>query len=320
MASEIHKKRTGKGFKISEEIVMKEEMYEEEEDDLPRQFRNLTLHLPANSPVLANRLNAYVSTQVAMHSALAAREREVEKQFAEQFPDYQAALSRGQQSAYTPPFPNDLQRHTSSPASSHFPHHRHSMDVAMSQNPSPVVRHASLDGVFPSGSAMGQADSPDSDRTPMPRSPQHQHQVMDNSMTYLMPTSSPMSSSKYFTAELPNDIKQLANLDWNDPLTPALYGVNSSVADGDGPPGNSLGWMNYLDPAATTAGSDGFISIKAPPATSSADYFNSTSHPTSQLLELPGGQSTIGTPGGGAGGDPWDIWIDSESYGPDGAH
>ncbi|RFU78277.1 hypothetical protein TARUN_3955 [Trichoderma arundinaceum] len=36
MASEIHKKRTGKGFRITEAIVLKEEMYEEEDCDLPR--------------------------------------------------------------------------------------------------------------------------------------------------------------------------------------------------------------------------------------------------------------------------------------------
>lgn len=33
-ASEIHKKRTGKGFRITEQDVMNEEMYEEEDDDL----------------------------------------------------------------------------------------------------------------------------------------------------------------------------------------------------------------------------------------------------------------------------------------------
>ncbi|KAL1905917.1 hypothetical protein Sste5344_008305 [Sporothrix stenoceras] len=40
MASNIHKQRTGRGFKISEEIVLKEDMYEEEDDDLPRLQRN----------------------------------------------------------------------------------------------------------------------------------------------------------------------------------------------------------------------------------------------------------------------------------------
>jgi len=306
MASEIHKKRTGKGFKVSEEIVMKEEMYEEEEDDLPRQFRSLTSHLPSNSPVLASRLNAYVSTQVAMHSALAVREREIEKQFAEQFPHYQAALSQGQQSAYMPPYPSDLQRQTS-PTENRFSHHRHSMDISMAPSPSPTVRHASLDGGEASRPVSVRPESPHSNRTPLAPSSQQQYQAVGDAM----------SSSKYFTAELPNDVKQLASLDWNDPMTPALYGISGSLADGDGNASNTLSWTSFLDPAVTTTSYEQPIQAKVPPAVSSGDYFNGLAHPTSHHLELPGGQSTIGTPGGGVGGDPWDIWIDSDSYGPD---
>lgn len=84
MASEIHKKRTGKGFKITEDIVMREEMYEEEEDDLPRQYRAFAAHLQTGSSDMNTRVNAYVTSQVALASL--ARQQEVDRLFAEQFP------------------------------------------------------------------------------------------------------------------------------------------------------------------------------------------------------------------------------------------
>jgi len=311
MASEIHKKRTGKGFKISEEIVIKEEMYEEEEDDLPRQFRGLTSHLPSSSPAMANRLNAYVSTQVAMHSALAAREQEIEKQFAAQFPEYQASLSRGQQSMYVPPY-NNVQRQ-SSPTTSHFSP-RYSMD-ATSHSPTSAMGPTSIQEGTVSAS-LSSPDSPFSDQTPLAQSPQSQNEPT-NTMVYPVSTLPPMSTSKYFTSELPNEVKQLANLDWNDQTTPALYGFNGSLMDLEATAGTNFNWTNLMEPTTTTLSIDESTLAKAPAL--APDYFNNTSHPITHHLTLPGGDSTIGTPGGGAGGDPWDIWIDSDSYGPDGA-
>ncbi|POR33376.1 Uncharacterized protein TPAR_06428 [Tolypocladium paradoxum] len=92
MASEIHKKRTGKGFRITEEIVMKEEMYEEEEDDLPRSFRLLGPHMKTESPELNARLEAYLSNRMAMSALIARtneewRENEINRLFAQSFPN-----------------------------------------------------------------------------------------------------------------------------------------------------------------------------------------------------------------------------------------
>ncbi|KAG6094470.1 hypothetical protein E4U31_006263 [Claviceps sp. LM219 group G6] len=92
MASEIHKKRTGKGFKITEEIVLKEEMYEEEDDDLPRSYRLLSASMQTSSPEMNARLNAYLSNKVAMSQMLARtndewRENEVNRLFAASFPN-----------------------------------------------------------------------------------------------------------------------------------------------------------------------------------------------------------------------------------------
>lgn len=92
MASEIHKKRTGKGFRISEEIVLKEEMYEEEDDDLPRSYRLLGPSMQTSSPDMNHRVEAYLSNKFAMSAMLARtneewRQNEINKLFAQSFPN-----------------------------------------------------------------------------------------------------------------------------------------------------------------------------------------------------------------------------------------
>lgn len=91
MASDIHKKRTGKGFRITEEIVLKEEMYEEEEDEFPRSYRILANNLHGNGNVSA-RAEAYLSNKMAMSQLLARtneewRENEINRLFAQSFPN-----------------------------------------------------------------------------------------------------------------------------------------------------------------------------------------------------------------------------------------
>ncbi|KAJ3490943.1 hypothetical protein NLG97_g5687 [Lecanicillium saksenae] len=93
MASEIHKRRTGKSFRISEEIVMKEEMYEEEDDDLPRSYRILGPNLQTNSADMNYRVEAYLSNKVAMSAMLARtneewRQNEINQRFAQMFPQH----------------------------------------------------------------------------------------------------------------------------------------------------------------------------------------------------------------------------------------
>ncbi|WPH04356.1 Hypothetical protein R9X50_00724600 [Acrodontium crateriforme] len=69
-ASEIHKKRTGRSLRVTESDVMNEEMYEEEDDDLPAQYRRLTAHLHTQNAQFDRRWQAYLINQVAMRSAL----------------------------------------------------------------------------------------------------------------------------------------------------------------------------------------------------------------------------------------------------------
>lgn len=69
-ASEIHKKRTGRALRVTEQDVVNEEMYEEEDDDLPAQYRRLTAHLQTNSAEFNRKLHAYLATHQAGRQAL----------------------------------------------------------------------------------------------------------------------------------------------------------------------------------------------------------------------------------------------------------
>lgn len=67
-ASEIHKRRTGRSLRVTEQDVINEEMYEEEDDDLPMHYRRLTAHLQTGSADFNRRLAAYLTQQVAMRN------------------------------------------------------------------------------------------------------------------------------------------------------------------------------------------------------------------------------------------------------------
>ncbi|KFY52603.1 hypothetical protein V496_08323 [Pseudogymnoascus sp. VKM F-4515 (FW-2607)] len=69
-ASEIHKRRTGRSLRVSEEDVINEEMYEEEEDDLPHQYRCLTAHLHSQSTDFNHVFSDYLTNHIGMRSAL----------------------------------------------------------------------------------------------------------------------------------------------------------------------------------------------------------------------------------------------------------
>jgi hypothetical protein len=62
-ASEIHKKRTGRALRVTEQDVINEEMYEEEDDDLPTQYQRLNAHLQTTSVMFNKKLHDYIATQ-----------------------------------------------------------------------------------------------------------------------------------------------------------------------------------------------------------------------------------------------------------------
>lgn len=83
-ASEIHKRRTGRSLRVTEQDVINEEMYEEEDDDLPFQYRRLTAHLQTGSADFNRRLAAYLTNQIAMRTAL---DQAINNTYAQQYPN-----------------------------------------------------------------------------------------------------------------------------------------------------------------------------------------------------------------------------------------
>ncbi|MCJ1311013.1 hypothetical protein MMC25_004683 [Agyrium rufum] len=98
-ASEIHKRRTGRSLRVTEQDVINEEMYEEEDDDLPMQYRRLTAHLQTGSADFNRRLAAYLTNHVAMRSAL---DQAITHSYAQQFPN--APQFAHNQPSYPSPF------------------------------------------------------------------------------------------------------------------------------------------------------------------------------------------------------------------------
>ncbi|KAK7747829.1 hypothetical protein SLS62_008865 [Diatrype stigma] len=317
MASEIHRRRTGRGLKVSEEIVLKEEMYEEEEDDLPRQYKYLTAHLQTNSPDMNSRVNAYITTQAAM--ATMARYNEINRLFSESFPTAQAYQQKLNQSMYVPPVTNMGQF---SPPS---------QDRASNSpvQPSPIsptqiseqTRHDSIDrrpsvadSLVSNQSTISSppALSPSSSTTPESRHTPYQTPVsafppsfqIDPQLTQQeLP-----SSSSIFTSELPNGAKLMANIDMNDPMAMSFLGGDPSAWSmfGQMPGGGGKGLNEHVDKDISASQDD------APDFLS-----NDRDVPMFPSMEVPADRfeiplesfSRVGTPGGG-GGDAWDTFVD----------
>ncbi|KAK8055607.1 hypothetical protein PG993_000834 [Apiospora rasikravindrae] len=199
MASEIHRRRTGRGLKVTEEIVIKEEMYEEEEDDLPRQYKYLTAHLQTNSPAMNHRVNAYITTQAAM--ATMARYNEVNKLFSESFPSANAYQQQLNQSMYMSPLMNNGSSHftPASPTQAATPTTHGDQYRNTTRRISTASTHAS---------ASNAHSVPDPHTGVPPRlTPQLQQ-----------------STPSIFTSELPNEVKMMANVDMNDPMASHFFG------------------------------------------------------------------------------------------------
>lgn len=68
-ASEIHKKRTGRALRVTEQDVINEEMYEEE-DDLPSSYRRFAQHLQHNNLSLDCKFESYMIANLATRQAM----------------------------------------------------------------------------------------------------------------------------------------------------------------------------------------------------------------------------------------------------------
>jgi hypothetical protein len=69
---------------VTEQDVINEEMYEEEDDDLPFQYRRLTAHLQTGSADFNRRLAAYLTNHIAMRTAL---DQAITTSYAQQYPN-----------------------------------------------------------------------------------------------------------------------------------------------------------------------------------------------------------------------------------------
>ncbi|KAI2635703.1 hypothetical protein GGS26DRAFT_509484 [Hypomontagnella submonticulosa] len=313
-ASEIHRRRTGRGLKVSEEIVLKEEMYEEEEDDLPRHYKYLTAHLQTNSRDMNHRVNAYITTQAAM--ATMARYNEVNRLFSESFPSAVAYQQHLNNSMYTAPLMNNDGSYS------------HRMSTSGSSQSSPATRTMSV-------SSQSQLDRRDSATTgsPAPNSAttiSSPPALTPSSLTTDADTSSECKSTPYqtpsafpplhldpqlaqqttsssvFTSELPNEVKMMANFDLNDPMAMHFMGDNPSAYQLFGPyPGDPMVQegnaksSNETEPfpsQETLIPDDNFLS-------SLTDSVDPLDIPTDTY-------SRSGTPAGAFGGDGWESFVD----------
>jgi hypothetical protein len=327
MASEIHKKRTGKGFKVSEEIVIKEEMYEEEDDELPRHFRALAAHLQTSSPELNSRVNAYLTNQVAL--ATLARAKEVDRMFAQHFPQAAAMGQQLQQSVYFQGLQTDTMGTPAPPAARPYSGASHTPTPASYANgrsqstarPSPMSsRHNSADSSYvhsPSSQVLsddhssppilspgpGSIDS--STSTPLFSFAQHAGHIAPPALFQGQgQAEAPMHQSS-FTSELSQEAKLFGGFDPNDPLTGHFYGMPDGMMGSVGDMthfDNVLDDTSYLKPQPHQQQQPQHTSMPA-----NGDYFQPF-QPTSKQLNIPGQDSRIGTPGGGEG-DPWNLWV-----------
>ena len=84
---------------MTEQDVVNEEMYEEEDDDLPTQYRRLTAHLQTGSVDFNRRLAAYLTNQVAMRSAM---DQMINNSYAQQYPHAPHFAHNGSPSSLSP--------------------------------------------------------------------------------------------------------------------------------------------------------------------------------------------------------------------------
>jgi len=318
MASDIHRKRTGKSFKISEEIVTKEEMYEEEDDDLPRSLRVLTSHLKTGSPDFDFKLQSFVANRVVMASMVAGISHEewlkndpINKMFAQQF-----------SGASTATMPNQMYRNQ--------PHQQPHAQTPSNQSPispgysnvSPVAYQSPSNQYprDPSDSAGHPRRNDDSlsppaltprsaSQTPQSRAtPVHSSASVVTPMTEYPQHSGPNSS---FTSAISNDVKMMM-------------------------PGFDMGFNNFMDDSQmytdmTGNTSSGFYPnftnddlMKQPAdgmmAASQPSYYASPNSElaTFQFHSTPD-TATDGPGGNGMGDVNWDSWInDPDSMMADG--
>lgn len=306
MASDIHRKRTGRGLKVSEEIVLREEMYEEVEDDMPRPYRYLASHLQTSSPELNNRVSAYIASQTAM--ATIAKYNEINKMFSEAFPQAASYSQPTQNSHYMSPAIDRRPSSPSLPGSAAPPASRH-LSVSTqsySSHTGGLVQDVSPSHT-PSTISVATPDlSPDSTSTDAVESAGTPYFAPQSAFPDL-PLDPQLTLQSSFTSELPEEIKMMANFDMGDPMamnifsdsTPSAFPALDEYHDGTVclTQLDSGGLDGYNHPKRSNQYYDGLAPLDAP----------------NQFQEglAADSLSQLGTPGyAGPGADGWESFVD----------
>ncbi|KAF4455138.1 hypothetical protein F53441_2458 [Fusarium austroafricanum] len=232
MASEIHKKRTGKAFRITEEIVMKEEMYEEEDDDFPRSYRLLRQNMETSNPAFNARVDAYLTNRMAMSQLITAtendwRNNEINMAFDKMFPQAQRQAQSMSHRWSTPGYSASHTRNSavSSPMDQHFDPNFQPVNYAQQHRHD--ERSHSMSGMSPSESRNDAAMSPPALTPGSGSHPETPQSRCTSTFAHVNPP--PMmefnSDGSAFTAELPPEAKMLmGGVGMNDTFSPSLYG------------------------------------------------------------------------------------------------
>lgn len=345
-ASEIHKRRTGRSLRVTEQDVINEEMYEEEDDDLPLQYRRLTAHLQTGSADFNRRLAAYLTNQVAMRSAM---EQMVNNSYPPQFsnPQYPPTPSTMFQSPMLPqnmaqasmqnynraaPYP--------SPHQANF-RQMHSRAYSMagpspaSSNPQQSMDHRrmSTSGTAQPGGIKTEPQSGDADTDYMR---QTQSATLPNGQ--YTPSWQDMG---LFTTQLPPESQQMLGpaLDLNDPFQAQLMGGSENYTNMSGYPWADMsqgvkgmpvhpsawpGMSATLAPSAlvstptsnaTTPGTTASVAKDSTVPSSGID-FNFSQESKGMNLDAGGdtGESGYATPGEGF----WDNFVHDASWSEEG--
>ncbi|KAL8738534.1 MAG: hypothetical protein Q9181_000694 [Wetmoreana brouardii] len=260
-ASEIHKRRTGRSLRVTEQDVVNEEMYEEEDDDLPMQYRRLTAHLQTGSVDFNRRLSAYLTNHVAMRSAL---DQAITNSYAQQYPNA-PQFAHNQPPMYPSPFMPQNMTPAQSPQSymqppfpsanpaSFCPPSARPVPMAGQHSPSSYVQSPSTSSPTEANdhqkaSAKSKSESPATVMTPQsmharPSFPQakaayqtHQDPASNQVPASSQPQHVPLSPTSMYspqemgplTTTLPQESQMLLGsaLDPKDPMTSTLMGGN----------------------------------------------------------------------------------------------
>ncbi|KAI0909584.1 hypothetical protein F4823DRAFT_421146 [Ustulina deusta] len=312
MASDIHRKRTGRGLKVSEDIVLKEEMYEEMDDDMPRSYKALAVHLQTDSPELNHRVSAYIASQTAM--ATMAKYNEINKMFSEAFPRAASYSQQTQDSIYMSPLMSNHHSSLSLPQSAASSTSR---NHSVSTQSHPPIAGDSMPNVSP-GHTPSAVSAPTPDLSPTTTSTDATEPA---SAPYQIPQSAfpnppldpqlAQTSTSSFTSELPNEVKMMANIDMSDPMAIHFLGDGTSPAFsipdeyGGGVPSLHPFNPNELDSHDRPKSSNGYYEAFLPPLDAPAD-FNEGLSPNSFTQFCTSGCS-------GPGIEGWESFVDFDT-------